>query len=331
MENNKKSEENKMNMFKYILKRIALMIIVFFIIMTICFALIRLLEPEIPPGIQGQQELAIREARGYNKPILIQYGIFLKDVFTEWNFGTSWEIDYAQPVGEVISSRLLPTVMLNVFSLIISVPIGILLGVFAALKKNKWQDNAISTVVMIFISVPSYVYAFLLQYWLGFKLGLYPMILSSLHEAGGSWFSSVMLESMVLPVMALSFGTIATLTRFTRAELTEALTSDYMLLARAKGLSRGQATWRHALKNAMVPILPTIISLFISIMSGAMIIERIFAVNGIGQLYLRSITLLDYDVFMATSMFYTIISLGGAIVVDLSYGFLDPRIRMGVK
>ena len=320
-----------MQTLKYILKRIALMLVVFLIIMTICFTLIRLLEPEIPPGVAGQQELALREARGYNKPILVQYGIYLKNILTEWDWGTSWEIDYAQSVGSVISSRLLPTVLLNIFSLLVSVPIGIVLGMLAALKKNKWQDNLISTLVMIFISVPSYVYAFLLQYWFGFKLGLFPIVLSSLYDAGNSWFSSTMLNSMVLPVMALSFGTIASLTRFTRAELTEALTSDYMLLARTKGLTKGQATMRHALKNAMVPILPTIISLFINIMSGAMIIEQIFAVNGIGQLYLKSITLLDYDVFMATSMFYTIISLGGTIIVDLSYGFLDPRIRMGAK
>ncbi len=136
---------------------------------------------------------------------------------------------------------------------------------------------------------------------------------------------------MVLPVLALSFGTIASLARFTRAELTESLTSEYMLLARTKGLTKSQATVRHALKNAMVPILPTIISLFVGIISGAMVIENIFAINGIGQLTLKSIKLLDYDVFVACSMFYTIVGLGGQIIVDLSYGFLDPRIRMGAK
>lgn len=320
-----------MTMFKYVLKRIALMMVVFMIIMTVCFTLIKLLEPEVPMGSMGAVEEARREALGYNEPIMVQYGIYLKNILTEFDWGTSWKIDYMIPVGEVISSRLLPTILLNVFSILISIPIGIGLGIFAALKKNKWQDNFISTAVMVFISVPSYVYAFILQYWLGFKLGLFPIVLSSLYDAGGSWFSGVMLKSMVLPVMALSFGTIASLTRFTRAELTEALTSEYMLLARTKGLTKRQATIRHALKNAMVPILPSIISLFIGIMSGAMIIEKIFAVNGIGQLYLKSISFLDYDVFIATSMFYTIISLAGTIVVDLSYGFLDPRIRMGAK
>ena len=104
-----------------------------------------------------------------------------------------------------------------------------------------------------------------------------------------------------------------------------------MLLARTKGLTKGQATVRHALKNAMVPILPTIISLFVGILSGAMILAPIFAINGVGQLYLQSLNLLDYDVVLGTGMFYTIVGLAGTIVVDLSYGFLDPRIRMGER
>lgn len=321
-----------MSTFKYVLKRIALMLVVFFIIMTMCFILVKLLPmPEVATGSAGLVELARREALGYNEPIMVQYGIFLKNVFTQWDWGTSWKIDYMKPVGSVIATRLVPTVIINVYSIVLSIPIGIGLGIFAALKKNKWQDHVVSTLVMFFISVPSFVYAFILQYLVGFKLGAFPLVVSSLYDAGGSWFSGTMFKSMVLPVFALSFGTIASLTRFTRAELTESLTSDYMLLARTKGLTKGQATVRHALKNAMVPILPTIISLFIGILSGAMIIEQIFAINGIGQLYLKALTLRDYDVFIATGMFYTIIGLSGTIIVDLSYGFLDPRIRMGER
>ena len=124
-------------------------------------------------------------------------------------------------------------------------------------------------------------------------------------------------------------GCIASLCRFTRAELTETLTSDYMLLARTKGLTRAQATSRHALKNAMVPILPMIISSFVGILGGSMIIEQIFGVPGVGRLYIQSINLLDYDVFMVDCVFYTFVSLLAGIVVDLSYGFIDPRIRMG--
>lgn len=321
-----------MAMFKYILKRIGLMFVTTFIIMTICFVLIKLLEPETPMmGAQAELEMARREALGYNKPIMVQYGIYLKNIITEGDWGTSWKVDYMEKVGTVISARIMPSLLLNIYSLLISMPIGIGLGIAAALMKNKWQDHFLSTIVMVFISVPSYVFAFVLQYTLGFKMGMFPVVLSSLHDAGGSWTSSVMLKSMVMPVMALSFGTIAGMVRFTRAELSEALTSEYMLLARTKGLTKAQATMRHALKNAMVPILPSIIASFASILSGSMIIEKIFAVNGIGQLYIKSISLLDYDVFISTGMFYTIIGLATSIVVDLSYGFLDPRIRMGEK
>ena len=138
-----------------------------------------------------------------------------------------------------------------------------------------------------------------------------------------------MFKSMIAPVLALSFGQIAGLCRFTRAELTETLTSDYMLLARTKGLTRAQATSRHALKNAMVPILPMIISTFIGVLAGSFVIEQIFSIPGVGQLYMMSIRLFDYDVFMMDMIFYTFISLLAGIVVDISYGFIDPRIRMG--
>ena len=228
-------------------------------------------------------------------------------------------------------NRLLPTVMVNLYSLIFSIPIGIALGIFAAVKKNKWQDSFISTMVMVFVSVPSYVYAFLVQYFLYFKLDLLPLTVYSLADAGGSYFTGKMFVSMISPVLALSFGEIAGLCRFTRAELTETLTSDYMLLARTKGLSRSQATVRHALKNAMVPILPMLISSFISVLGGSMIIEQIFAIPGVGQLYIKSIRLLDYDVFMMDGIFYTFVGLLASIVVDISYGFIDPRIRMGEK
>ena len=184
---------------------------------------------------------------------------------------------------------------------------------------------------MLFVSIPSYVYAFLVQFIFAFVLAWFPLTVYSLADAGGSWFTFKMIHSMALPVMALSFGEIAGLCRFTRAELTETLTSDYMLLARTKGLTRSQATTRHALKNAMVPILPSIIGSFIGILGGSMIIEQIFSVPGVGQLFIRSINLRDYDVFMMDTVFYTLISLLAGIVVDISYGFIDPRIRMGEK
>ena len=321
-----------MRMTKYVIKRILLMLFVLFVITTICFMLIRMLPRELPLDVNQAEVIKQRwEALGYNKPQIEQYGIYLYNIFTEGDFGTSWYIQFRQPALDVLTGRLLPTVMVNLYSLIFSIPLGILLGIYAAVKKNKWQDSLISTSVMIFVSVPSYVYAFLVQYFLYFKLGWLPLQVYSLAEAGGSWFTPKMFYSMIAPILALSFGTIAGLVRFTRAELTETLTSDYMLLARTKGLTRAQATTRHALKNAMVPILPMIISSFVGILGGSFIIEQIFSIPGVGQLYIKSINLFDYDVFMVDCVFYTFIGLLAGILVDISYGFIDPRIRMGEK
>lgn len=321
-------------MVKYVFKRILLMLVALLCITTICFMLIRMLPMTPPEGSNEAQQKVINdiwEARGYNKPLLEQYGIYLKGIITKFDFGTSWKIKSTYPAWEVLSSKLLPTVLVNLYSLLLSLPLGIAFGIYAAIKKNKWQDHVISTGVMLFVSVPSYVYAFLVQYLLYFKLDWFPARISSLADAGGSWFSWRMFHSMVPAILALSFGQIAGLCRFTRAELTETLTSDYMLLARTKGLTRAQATTRHALKNAMVPILPSILGSFIGILGGSMIIEQIFAIPGVGQLYVKSIELLDYDVFMMDSIFYTFISLAAGIVVDISYGFIDPRIRMGER
>ena len=322
-----------MKMAKYVLKRILLMLFVLFVITSICFMLVRMLPRVLPDGNKAQQEIVKMrwEEMGYFDPIPVQYGIYLKNIFTKWDFGTSWNVKYNTPVWELLSSRLAPTVMVNLYAMLFSTPVGILLGIYAAIKKNKWQDSFISTAVMVFVSVPSYVYAFLVQYIFYFKMGWLPLTVYSLADAGGSWFSGKMLFSMIAPVMALSFGTIAGLARFTRAELTETLTSDYMLLARTKGLTRSQATARHALKNAMVPILPMIISSFIGILGGSFVIEKIFSIPGVGSLYLASYFQRDYDVFMIDTIFYTLISLLSTIVVDISYGFIDPRIRMGEK
>lgn len=318
----------------YVAKRLILMVFTLFIITTMCFVLIRLLPMNIPEGSNKAQKeiiLARWDALGYNKPILVQYGIYLKNIFTKFDFGTSWKIDLLTPVTDLLFSRLPPTIIINVYSLLFSIPIGICLGIYAAIKKNKWQDHTISTIVMLFVSIPSYIYAFLVQYIFFYKLHWFPAVAYSLNDGGGSYFSFKMLYSLVLPIISLSFGEIAGLCRFTRAELTETLTSDYMLLARSKGLTRGQATTRHALKNAMVPILPVIISDFLAILGGSMVIEQIFSIPGVGQLYINSINQLDYDVFMFSNVFYVFTGLIAGIIVDLSYGFIDPRIRMGEK
>jgi len=308
------------------------MFFTFFVVLAIMFTGIHLLrEEESPWGHERELEEAVRRAAGWDRPIPIQYGILIRNVFTRWDWGVSLRVNYLMPVGEAIMHRLPVTMLLSAYSILVSLPTGIGLGILAALRKNKLTDNIISTLVMICISVPGFVFAFFLQYFLSFRGPGLPMITMSLHEAGGSWFTWDMTRSLILPVLAMSFGTIAGFTRFVRAELTEALTSEYMLLARAKGLTRKRAVSTHAMKSAMVPVLPNILMTFIGIVGGTIIIERIFSVPGMGNLMMRSLELRDYNLYVAISAFYAIIGLGASIVFDISLGFLDPRIKMGQR
>lgn len=320
-----------MYMFKYILKRLGLAIMTFLIIEIICFVLIKMLPIVIDLPIGKDRELleAQLEARGYYDPIPVQFFNYIKRIILHGDFGVSFNLpEYRyQPVWDVFVEKLPPTVLINVYSTLFAVPIGIALGIYAALRKNKWQDHVVSTGVMIFISVPSMIYAFLVQYILCFKLKIFPITVKD----GFDYFSWDMFWSMMPAVIAMSFGSIAGYARGTRAELTEVLTSEYMLLARTKGLTKGQATIRHALRNAMVPIFPSIVGEFVAVLSGSLIIERIFAIPGVGNLYLNSINAQDYDFYMLLNGFYIAIGLVAAIVIDLSYGIIDPRIRMGAK
>ena len=305
------------------------MLLTLFIIIGMCLVLIRLLPPPYVAPEDPHKEVieARREAMGYNKPIPVQFGIFLKSVLTEWDWGISDKMYVGQDVFQLFIKKMPATVIVNLYSILLSIPIGIILGIFAALKKNTWIDHAISTLTMVVISVPSFVYAFLIQYIFSYKLGWFPFLMKS----GTDYFSWEMFVSMLPAVMALSFGVIAGFTRTTRAELTEVLTSEFMLLARTKGLTKTQATVRHAMKNCMVVILPSIFGNFIGIMSGSLIIEKIFSIPGVGQLYINSINAPDYPLFIMITALYTSIGLLAGIVVDISYGLIDPRIRMGSK
>lgn len=320
-----------MYMLKYVLKRLGLMLLTFCVIMLMCFVLIKLvpITINVAPGQDREIIEATLRARGYYDPIFVQLFNYLRRIFVDGDFGIGVNMpEYRnQPVWDAFVERLPPTVLINVYSSLIGIPIGLGLGILAALKKNKWQDHTISTLVMLLISVPSIVYAFIIQYVFCFKLGWFPLVMND----GYNYFSWSMFKSMLPAVFSLCLGSIAGYARYTRAELTEVLTSEYMLLARTKGLTRGQATVRHALRNAMVPIFPMLISEFVAVLGGSMIIENIFGIPGVGRLYLTSIQVLDYDFFMLLSGFYTLIGLLAGIIVDISYGFIDPRIRMGAK
>lgn len=329
-----------MYLFKYILKRILLLLITFAIILTVSFILIKLL-PTKPPQMFGKDEEVImrrrlllhqvyvnEEGKYVDTPILEQYVYFLKYAF-KGDFGASETLYIGQDVWSVFVQKVPFTVAVNLYSIVLSIPLGIILGIIAAVKKNTWIDHFISTGVMIIISVPSFIYGFLVQYLLCFKLGWFEPLMDPTQGA----FSWLGFTTMLPAALCLSFGSIAGFARYTRAELTEVLTSEFMLLARTKGLTRTQATVRHALRNSMVPIFPMILGEFIGILGGSLILEGMFAIPGVGALYIKSVQASppDYNFFLLISSFYTLIGLVAGIIVDISYGIIDPRIRMGAR
>ena len=339
------TDKRTIDTLKYIGKRLLLMVFTFLVIFLICFILVRLLPINADYGMQDKGvffEHMVAQGR-YIKiihedgtadyepmPVLQQLGNFIANLFSggDHPFGYSFKIEWLSSPSDILSSHLIPTVIMNIYAMLISVPIGLALGIYMALRKNHWEDHVLNVLIMLVISVPSFVYAFVLQYLFGYVWQVLPPMADS-ASSNADYFTPAYFASIILPVLSMCFGSIAGYARYTRAELTEVLTSDFMLLARTKGLSRAQATVRHAFRNSLVPIFPMILGEIISVLSGSMIIESIFRVNGVGGLYLNSITSQDFDVFQFVSMFYILIGLVGTLVVDVSYGIVDPRIRMG--
>lgn len=312
-------------MIKYILQRIWAMALTLFVIMALSFIIIRLMpmsifeDPDIPPEVAYQLE----EEMHLHDPIPVQFFYYMKNIILDFNFGTSVKIKPGAPVFSVIRDAIPPTVGLNILSLFISIPLGLIAGFLAALKRNTWIDTVISFSVVMCISIPSFVFASLLQYFLTFVFPIFP----TLYDATGGL--GVQLYSMLLPIIALALNPIATIARYLRGELIENISSEYLLLARTKGLSRTQATVRHAFRNSLVPISNTLIGLLTGIMGGSLVIEKMFAVPGMGGQLVDSIMAGDHFLTVAVLIFYAIISLVTILIVDLAYGVIDPRVRIG--
>lgn len=346
-------------MVKYILQRIGFILLTTFIILSLTFILIKMLPPDDPGG-QIDAQLAFwnhqvalgyyyevdahtGQLRGADKvitdvlsgktyyynayPIMTQYWGWLKSVVTRWDWGASSVVMPGKDTTYIIGLRLPTSMKLNFVSIFISIPLGFIFGIWAALKKNKMTDHIISTLVMVFVSIPSFVLISFLIITLGYKANLLPTSWPDL--SGQSADPSLAVKAYVIPVAALCFGTIAGFTRYMRAELCEVMSSEFLLLARTKGLTKPQTVIRHALRNSMVPIVPMIIGEFVGILGGSMVLEQLYRIPGIGNLFVSALTSKDYNVIMADMALYTVIGLSATLLVDLSYGIVDPRIRMG--
>ena len=302
------------------------MLITLFFVMSLSFMVIRLMpmslfeNPEVPKEIQEKLE----DKFHLNDPLPVQYFYFMEGIITGLDFGISVKLRPGLDVWGIIVSRLPPTMLINFISLFISFPLGLMFGIIAALKRNTWIDTVISVFVILFISVPSFVFASLLQYVLTFIFPIFP----TLYESTATTFAQMM-HSLTLPIVALSLSPIATLTRYLRGELIENISSEYILLARTKGLTRAQAIVRHAFRNSMMPITSTLVSLITGIMGGSLVVESMFAIPGTGGMLVKSIFAGDHFLTVAILIFYSAISLTTILVVDLSYSLIDPRVRVG--
>lgn len=302
---------------KYILKRIFYMIITLFLIATITFFLMKLLpgSPYANEENLTDAQLQIMNAKyGLDKPVWMQYLMYLGGL-VRLDLGMSFQ--YNSTVLNLLSSRVGPSFQIGLQALIFGMGMGTLLGLVAAMKQNTIVDTGATFFAIIGRSVPSFVFAVVLQLVFGV---IFPILPIALWNQG--------FISSILPTLALSISPVADSARFIRTEMVEVLQSDYMELARAKGLSRMEVVMKHGVRNALIPLVTIAGPMLVGLMTGSMVIENIFAIPGIGEQFVKSILTNDYPTIMGVTMMYSFLLVVTILIVDLLYGFIDPRIRL---
>lgn len=303
-------------MIKYILKRLGLLLLTLFLIVTLTFFMMQVMPgtPFSNPKLTPDQLEILKHAYGLDKPLWQQYFIYVGHMFTG-NFGTSF-VYTNQPVITMIAQRLPVSMQLGVQALILGTILGAFMGKASARRKNSILDGIFGFVSVLGISVPSFVIGTLILLYLGFNLNLFPI-------SGWGTFSQT-----IMPTIALSFAPMAVVTRFVRSEMIESLSSDYILLARAKGLSEKEVVNKHALRNSLIPMLTLIGPMAANLLTGSVLIEKIFSIPGIGSQFVDSIPAKDFPVIMATTIVYAVILMLFILVTDILTAIVDPRVRL---
>ncbi|CEN80003.1 MAG: ABC transporter permease [Paraclostridium sordellii] len=309
-------------MGRYILKRLTLMLMTLLIVISVTFFLVRLLpgSPFNDEKLSPQQVEMINKQYGLDAPVPVQYVKYMKGVFTG-DLGRSFKYDNKK-VEDLISTRLKPSAMLGAQALVIGSTVGLTLGIIAALKKNTFWDYLATVISVLGVSVPSFVLAALLQLYLTTKHQIFPV---TWGMPIGSDFRYVW---TVLPSIALAFFSIASIARFTRTELVEVLNADYIVTAKSKGLTKAAVIIKHALRNALIPVVTMLGPLTVGLLTGSLVVEKVFAVPGLGDLLVSSITTNDLFCISGVSIFYSALYIGVILLVDVLYGVIDPRIRV---
>lgn len=303
-------------MKRYIAQRIGYMIITLFVIVTATFFLMQLLPgtPFTNPEKLGAAQLAVLNAKyGLDQPVGVQYLRYLGNL-VQGDLGYSFQHE-GRTVTSMISERIGPSAFIGLQAMLFGAVVGLVLGIVSALKHNSVLDYGSVTLAVLGMSIPSFVFAALLQYYIGVKLEWLPVALWEGYS------------STLLPSIALSVTVTATVARFIRSEMLEVIGQDYITTARAKGMTEQQVVVKHVIRNALIPVVTMLGPLAVSIMTGTLVIEKIFAVPGLGEQFTLSILVLDYSVIMGITIFYSALFIFIVFVVDIIYGFLDPRIN----
>ncbi len=336
-------------MTRYVLRRIIYMILVFLIVSLLMYSIYNLiptdparaqLEPikkSLKPAEYEARYAQLREEMGLDSPLIVRYARWMGfapkvngefDGLLEGNFGYSQF--FKKDVAEVIPDPMKNTIFINIFSTIVALAITIPLGIFCAVHKRGKFDSSVQVLTIIGYSIPIYIIGLIFIWFFAVTLRWLPV--SGMETPGNNFtgmraFWDRMLY-MTLPVIVMTVGSLGGMTRYVRAAMIESLSMDYIRTARAKGLREKVVIYSHAWRNALLPVITVIIGWFLSIFSGSVIIENMFGLNGMGQLYYKGLMNNDYELALAIQMFYIVISLVGQLLTDLSYGLVDPRVRV---
>lgn len=304
-------------MLLYILKRLALMVVTLFMVLLLTFLLMHAIPggpystgKRLPPAVMA----AIEEKYHLNDPLHKQFFDYLGRVL-HLDFGPSFKYE-GMSVNELIAKGFPISATLGVYSMVFVLAAGIPLGIFAAVKKGKWQDTAIMFVTTLGVTIPSFVVATALLYFLAFKLGWFPI------------FGVDSPRGYILPTLALSGYSLAYIARLTRSSLLDVLRTDYIRNARVKGLSETKIIARHGMRNALIPVITVVGPLFAGLLMGSFVVERIFALPGMGRFFVQSITNRDYTAITGFTIFYAAFLSFLVFIVDIFYSVIDPRIKL---
>ena len=311
-------------MAKYILKRVGLALITLFLIIFILFVLVRIMPGNPFPSerMSAEQIVNKRAEMGLDDPILVQFGRYFINLL-HGDFGKGTSLYYGAPINTVLSTCISNSFRIGGIAILEGTAVGLLLGITAALNRGKFLDGFCTVFSIVGVCVPSYVFLIFLQYYFSYKIPYFPYF----FDANRFLFSSI------LPALSLSLFTMSTVARFTRNEMVEVMDSDYVRLAESKGIYGPRLIRRHVLRNALIPIVTVLAPLIVDLLTGALVVEKIYGINGIGKLMVDAISGegVDYNYVLALGILYSALYIGIMLAVDLLYGILDPRIRVAAK